>query len=332
MRLWRVYESELRPEEVASPSPGPREVAVRVRAASLNYRDLAYLGRGFEKPTIPLSDGAGEITAIGEGVTAWKEGDRVTANFFPTWLDGRFQPRYHDEALGGSWDGMLAETVVLPQDALLPVPEGWSFEEAATLPCAALTAWQALFERGGLQPGETVLLLGTGGVSIFALQLAKAAGARTIITSGSDEKLARARELGADETINYREHPDWHKEVFRLTAREGVDHVVEVGGAGTFERSLKSARFGGQVHLIGVLTGVQADLQIFPITQKLLDVHGIYVGSVAMFRRMNAALAATGIRPVIDRVFGFDEAPAAYEALKGAGHFGKLVIRLNGPQ
>ncbi|CAN5545187.1 NAD(P)-dependent alcohol dehydrogenase [soil metagenome] len=329
MRLWRVYGSELRIEEGAEPLPGVGEVAVRVRAASLNYRDLANLRNGFGKPTIPLSDGAGEVSALGEGVTRWKVGDRVVANFFPTWLDGSFRKRYHDEALGGSWDGMLAETVVLPQDSLLPLPVGTSFEEAATLPCAALTAWQALFERGHLQPGETVLLLGTGGVSIFALQFAKAAGARVIITSGSDEKLERAKGLGADETINYRAHPDWHKEVLKLTGGEGVDHVVEVGGVGTFERSIKSARFAGQVHLIGVLTGLQADLQIFPITHRLLDVHGIYVGSVAMFRRMNAALEGNGIRPVIDRTFDFEEVPAAYEAMKAAGHFGKIVTRLD---
>ncbi|RYG44597.1 NAD(P)-dependent alcohol dehydrogenase [bacterium] len=327
MRSWQVHGSELRLGEVEDRVPGYGEVAVRVRATSLNFRDLALMRAGFDTPRIPMSDGAGEVAAVGEGVDAWKPGDRVVANFFPTWHDGRFARRYHDEALGGSLDGMLSETAILPARSLLPIPDGFSYEEAATLPCAAVTAWQALFERGGLTAGETVLCLGTGGVSIFALQFAKFAGAKVIITSGSDEKLQRAKEMGADETINYREHPEWHKEVYRLTGQEGVDHVVEVGGAGTFERSLKSARFGGQVHLIGVLTGTQADLQIFPITHKLLDVRGIYVGSVAMFARMNAAIEANGLRPVIDQTFEYDDAPAAYEALAGAGHFGKIVVR-----
>ncbi|RYG39405.1 NAD(P)-dependent alcohol dehydrogenase [bacterium] len=327
MKSWRGHGSELRLEEVEERPPGYGEVAVRVRAVSLNYRDLAFLQRGFNEPRVPVSDGAGEVVAIGSGVTAWKVGDRVVANFFPTWQDGRFTRRYHDEALGGSWDGMLTETAILPAGALLPIPADFSYEEAATLPCAAVTAWQALFERGGLTAGETVLCLGTGGVSVFALQFAKFAGAKVIVTSSSDEKLERAKALGADETINYKEQPEWDKAVRRLTGGEGVDHVVEVGGAGTFERSLKSARFGGAVHLIGVLTGVQADLQIFPITHKLLDVHGIYVGSVAMFGRMNAAIEANGLKPVIDQTFEYKDAPTAYDALAGAGHFGKIIVR-----
>jgi len=311
------------------PEPGPNEVAIRIRAASLNYRDLALKPNpGLAHPRVPVSDGAGEVLSVGPNVTRWKVGDRVMANFFPTWRDGRFLAAYHQSALGGSIDGMLREVAILPDSALLPIPEHLTFAEAATLPCAALTAWHALFERGHLTAGQSVLILGTGGVSIFALQFAKLAGARCLVTSSSDDKLARAQAMGADVTINYLTTPDWEHAVQAATNGQGVDHVVEVGGAGTFQKSLRSTAFGGQVHLIGVLTGVKQELQIFDIIHRALDVHGVYVGSVAMFEGMNAALSQSQIRPVIDRIFGFDSVPDAYAHLASGNHFGKVVVEL----
>ena len=321
-------------QESAEPAPGPGEVAVRIRATSLNYRDLLVRAgksaSGGSEPVVPLSDGAGEIVALGEGVTDWRSGDRVALTFFRDWLSGPFQMSYHAAARGGSCDGVLSEVVIAPAHSLVAVPATMSFTEAATLPCAALTAWHALMERGRLlAAGETVLCLGTGGVSIFALQIAKAAGARVILTSSSHEKLARARELGADETIHYLETPEWDREVMRITEKRGVDRVVEVGGPGTIERSLNSVAAGGVVSLIGVLTGFDPPkANLFTLVKKNAELQGIYVGHREMFVRMNGFLEQYAIRPVIDRSFPFAEAASAYAHLEGASHFGKVVVKV----
>jgi len=319
----------LRFVELPQPKPTAGQVLVRVRATALNYRDLLVSDGRYGKvalPLIPLSDGAGEIAVVGEGVTRWKTGDRVAGTFFQDWLTGPFRRETTNTALGGALNGMLAEYVALSEQGVVAVPPHLSFEEAAALPCAALTAWQALVTRGNVSADETVLLLGTGGVSIFALQFAKMHGARVIITSSSDAKLARARTLGADETINYRSVPDWEKEVFRLTDGAGVDQIVEVGGTGTFVKSLRSIAPGGQVHLVGGVSGFTSDVPLTEIIRKLVVVRGIYVGNRAMFEAMNRAISLHRTKPVIDRTFGFADAPAAYRYQQSGAHFGKVVI------
>lgn len=313
------------------PHPGRRQVLVRIRAASLNYRDLMvatgrYGKAGVRPGLVPLSDGAGEVAEIGPDVTRVKPGDRVAGIFMQGWIAGPPDEAYRATALGGSIDGVLAEYVLFEEEGLVHLPEHLSFEEGACLPCAGVTAWNALTALRPVGPEQTVLLLGTGGVSILALQFAHAAGARVIVTSSSDEKLARARELGADAGVNYRTHPDWEKEVWTLTGKRGVDHVVEVGGAGTLPKSIAATRVGGAVHLIGVLTGGQIDP--LPIMQKAMDLRGVFVGSREMFEAMNRAVAFHRIRPVIDRVFPFEEAQAAYRHLESQAHLGKVVIRL----
>ena len=315
-----------RPEPVAAHG----EIVVCVQAASLNYRDLLVMQGAYGRATLPLtplSDGAGEVVAIGAGVTRWQPGDRVMGTFFPNWLSGPIDSDVMQAARGGgSTHGMLSEFVVFSEHGAVRVPEHLSFEEAATLPCAALTAWNALVEQGRVQAGETVVLLGTGGVSLFGLQIAKLHGARTIITSSSDEKLARATTLGADATINYRTTPDWEKKVLELTGGHGADHILEVGGAGTFAKSLRATRVGGHVALIGVLAGVASELRVTDILMKSLRVTGIYVGSRAMFESLNRAVTQHQLKPVIDRVLPFAEASAAYEHLQSGTHFGKVVI------
>lgn len=321
--------------DLPEPDPGPHDVVVDMRAWSLNYRDLSMPHGGYPRndkvkhdpPMIPLSDGAGEIVAVGDRVTRFRPGDRVAGCFFQNWITGELTESHIGSALGGAVDGVLAERVCLREDGLVHIPTGYSFEQAATLPCAAVTAWQAL-TMDPLKPGQSVLLLGTGGVSIFALQFAKASGARVLITSSSNDKLARARELGADETINYREQTDWHKAARELTGGVGVDHVVEVGGAGTFARSLQATRVSGRVSLIGVLSGrPDADPSPLPILFNRLTVQGIYVGSREMFEEMNRAIEVNGIEPVIDRTFDFGDARQAYEHLASGAHFGKVVVR-----
>lgn len=311
--------------------PAGRQVKVRVRATSLNYRDLIALrnlaGRKVDG-VVPLSDGAGEVIAVGDGVSQWKAGDRVAGCFFQAWQDGPFSMAYHKSDLGGTLDGMLAEEVLLDESGLVRLPDYLSFEEAACLPCAGVTAWNGLVTRGGLQAGRSVLALGTGGVSVFALQIATAMGARVIVTSSSDEKLARAKQLGAAEGINYRTTPDWDQEVWRLTEKRGVDHVVEVGGPGTLEKSLASAAASGHIALIGVLTGFQpANVSLFTAVAKNARLDGIYVGSRADFAAMNEFFQRHQLRPVIDRVFPFEEAEAAFEHLESGNHFGKVVIQ-----
>ncbi len=313
--------------------PGHGEILVRVRAVSLNYRDLLHvLGYADQDrwPLVPCSDGAGDVVAVGPGVTRYAVGDKVASTFFQRWTSGNVSPAVMESALGGRRPGMLAEHVILREEGAVAMPTGWSYAQASTLPCAALTAWHALVSKGRLRAGETVLVLGTGGVSLFALQIAKMHGARVILTSSSDEKLARAREMGADETINYRQYPDWDQRVMELSEGLGVDHVVEVGGAGTFEKSCASARFGGNVWLIGVLTGFEATVNPITVLFKSLCVQGIYVGNREMFEAMNAAFSANGLQPVIDREFGFADARAAFHCMQVAGHFGKLVILSEG--
>ena len=304
---------------------------MRVRACSLNYRDLAVMrgayGGNVKPPLIPLSDGAGEVTAVGPGVTRVKPGDRVAAIFMQDWLEGPADDAKSNSALGGSIDGMMAEKVCLKADGLVHYPGHLTFEEAAALPCAAVTAWHALFRSGGLKPGESVLLQGSGGVSIFALQFARMAGARVIATSSSDVKMERLRTMGADAVINYKTTPDWDKPVRELTNGVGVDHVVEVGGAGTLLLTSKAVRRGGHIALIGVLAG-RGEFDPRFMMLKAARLQGIYVGSREMFEEMNRAIALAGLRPVIDRVFEFGELPEALNYLASGAHFGKVCIRV----
>jgi NADPH:quinone reductase-like Zn-dependent oxidoreductase len=313
------------------PRPGPREIAIRIRAASLNFRDFKVAtgtyGHNEIKPqVIPLSDGAGDVIEVGADVTRVKVGDRVMPIFSQRWIAGRIDRAYGSQALGGTADGVLAESIVLPDEGVAPIPAHLSYEEAATLPCAAMTAWHALFTRGQLIAGETVLTLGTGGVSLFAAQFARMAGARVIMTSGSEEKIARLKAMGIPDVVNYNTTPDWERAVMDLTGGQGADHVVELGGSGTFEKSLRSLRIGGGLYLIGNLAG---EAQVNPrlILAKRAHVHGIQVGSREMFEAMNRAILQAKLKPIIDRQFEFGEARAAFDYLASRAHFGKIVIR-----
>lgn len=313
------------------PQAAAREVVVKFHAASLNYRDLMFVKGTYHPkaklPAVPFSDGAGEVVATGRDVTRWKIGDRVCPIFTQGWLEGAPTMQKNRTALGGGdWDGVLREYGAFDESGLVKIPESLSFEEAATLPCAAVTAWNALVNSGNLKAGETVLTLGTGGVSIFALQFAKIHGARVIATSSSDEKLERAKALGADLTINYRSAPDWDKEVLSLTNRTGVDHVIEVGGAGTLAKSLNSVRVGGHVALIGVLAG-GGDFDPRRILMNSVRLQGIYVGSRRMFEELNSAIEANGVKPVIGKAFAFAEAREALRYMESGSHFGKIVLK-----
>jgi NADPH:quinone reductase-like Zn-dependent oxidoreductase len=340
MKQYQLHSSdrgalELRFADVASPKPGPGEIVVGVRAVALNYRDLL-MRRGLSaskaKPTgtVPLSDGAGEVLAVGEGVTRVQVGDRVMGCFFSEWVEGRFDMKYHQSALGGSVDGMLSQEVVLPEAGVVRVPDYLSNEEAACFPCAGLTAWYALVERGDLASGDSVLLLGTGGVSMFALQIASAMDAEVWITSSSDEKLERARELGASHAFNYRTDPDWDEKLWERTGKRGVDHVVEVGGPGTLGKSMAVVAAGGHIALIGVLTGFDPPQEsLFPLVARNVRLNGIYVGHRTALERLLTFAEAKTLRPVIDRVFPFAEAEGAYDYLESGAHFGKVVIRID---
>lgn len=316
------------------PEPlGDHQVAVAIKAVSLNYRDILVSQNTYFSPIpdglVPCSDGAGEVVAVGKSVQGLQAGDRVASLFFPRWQSGRPEAASIAGALGAEMNGVLSEYFVSEESGVIKLPDNISYAEAATLPCAGLTAWNALFEAGNLKPGQTVLLLGTGGVSIFALQFAKAAGARVIITSSDDAKLERASRLGADHGINYRTHPDWEQEVLRLTSGQGVDLVVEVGGPGTLERSLISVCTAGRIAYIGVLTGLAAQANPVMLIPRAASIHGIFVGNRVMFSAMLAAIAGGGIRPVIDRKFPFAEAPAALAHMRNGSHFGKIVIEVD---
>jgi len=319
--------------EVEARAPARHEVAVRVHAVSLNRRDLMMVagryGRGGTQPnSVPLSDGAGEVIAVGADVTRFKVGDRVAGIFFEDWLEGAPTAAALATARGGNAGGMLSEIVVTDAEGLVTIPAHLSYEEAATLPCAGVTAWVGLFKRGQLQAGDFVLLEGTGGVSVFGLQLAAAAGAKPIITSSSDTKLARARELGAFGTINYRTNPEWQQEVRALTGGAGVDHVLEVGGQDTLPRALQALGFGGHIAIIGGLSGFASDVPVGTLMGLNATASGIYVGSRADFEALNAFLAEHKIKPVVDKVFELADAPAAFAAMDSGDFFGKIVIRL----
>lgn len=310
--------------ERPKPEPGPTEVLVRMRAASLNFRDIAivrgkYIGGPVTRNTIPLSDGAGEVESVGASVRRFKVGDRVTATFFQ---GGPGQ------TLGSPLDGTLAEYCVFDQSGLIAIPDGISYQQAATLPCAGVTAYNALFDGKRLLPGDTVLALGTGGVAIMALQLAKAAGARVIMTSSSNDKLETARALGADVTINYREQPEWAKAVLEATGGKGADHVIELGGPGTLPQSYQCVAYEGEIKLIGVITRPDGDLSPYPLMFKSASLRGIFVGRRHLFVELLRAMVQNKIEPVIDREFGFDDSVAAYEYLASAQHLGKVVIRV----
>jgi len=338
MRAYEVQETDSDYEGVVEverdrPTPADDEALIRLRAASLNYRDLAIANAdlaypGMSLPVVPLSDGAGEVVEVGADVDRLAAGDRVATPFAPDWIDGPATTEKIQRTTGGNVDGALAEYATFPAESLPVLPDYLSYEAGATLSCAGLTAWRALAEDGDLGAGETVLALGTGGVSTFALQFATLHGAETIVTSSSDEKLDRARELGAAQTLNYEETPEWGDAVLERTG--GVDHVVEVGGPGTLERSLTAAGFGGHVHLIGVLAGQAGQVDPSAILHKALNVEGVIgVGSRAMFDRMLDAMAVAELEPVIDRVFDFEDAREAYRYVDAGEHQGKVVVSID---
>jgi NADPH:quinone reductase-like Zn-dependent oxidoreductase len=323
----------LAPGERPIRDPGPREVLLRLRAASLNYRDLVVVQGNYGRlagkpPLIPLSDGVGEVVTAGAEVTRVRPGDRVCTTVFQGWLSGELEDGMAETALGGPLDGVLGEYRTLHEDGVVRAPEHMSDAEAATLPCAGLTAWDAVINQGGLQAGETALILGTGGVSLFALQFAKLQGGGAIVTSKSDEKLARARRLGADHTINYVETPRWGGAVRELTGGRGVDLVIETGGGGTLPESLGAVRAGGRIMLMGVLAGAQLDAKIYHLVLRRIRLQGITMAPRDDFERMNTLLAEHDLHPHVDRIFGFDESPAAFEYLAAQRHFGKVAIEI----
>lgn len=311
------------------PTVADDQVLVRFHAASLNYRDLMMVNGWYNPrlrmPLVPFSDGAGEVVKVGAAVTRFSVGDRVCPIFMQTWLDGEVDFRKAKAALGGDIDGCLREFGAFNENGLVRIPDHLGYEEAATLPCAAVTAWNALVVSGKLKKDEVVLLQGTGGVSIFALQIAKLFGAKVIITSGSDEKLERAQRLGADFTINYRSEPDWDKKVLEITEKRGVDHVVEVGGAGTLQKSLNAVRVGGHIAVIGVLAG-KGEFNPASILMKAVRLQGIFVGSREMFESMNETISYHQMRPVVDQRFSFGDVKAALNSMASGSHFGKIVV------
>ena len=318
--------------ELPDPTPTHGEVLVRIKSVSLNYRDYMNVvgihGVSGPVPRIPCSDGAGEIVACGPGVQDWHPGDRVVIPFMPSWLDGPFTQQHSARALGGAVDGLLRELAVLPAASLLRVPDYLSLNEAATLPCAAVTAWDGLVVRGSLKAGETVLVLGTGGVSVFALQIAKLMGARVLGISSSDAKCQRLLDLGADAVHNYKTNPAWDDWSLSLTQGVGVDKVIEIGGPDTLNRSIKATRFGGHISLIGVLTGTSGSVQTVQVLRKGIRLDGTYVGSRAMFADLLCAFENSQTRPIIDSVFPFERAVEAFRHMESGKHFGKIVIEI----
>ena len=334
MKAWEIREfgiDKLTLTERDKPVPGPNDVLVKLNAASLNYRDVMIAGGTYnprmQLPAVPFSDGAGEIVEVGEAVTEWQTGMRVCSVVIPGWIDGGPTAEKGKTAIGaGKFDGVLREYAAFNEEAIVSAPQHLSYEEAATLPCAAVTAWHALVESGHVNAGETVLTLGSGGVSVFAVQFAKLLGARVIATSSSDAKLEKLKALGADETINYRDTPDWDKAVLELTDGRGVDHVIEIGGTGTLARSVKAVRVGGHIALIGALD-MAGEFNPIPVFMKAIRVQGIFIGSRKMFEDMNAKIEASKLSPVIDRVFAFDEVREALHYMASGSHFGKIVVR-----
>lgn len=319
---------------VARPDPvaGPGQILIRLRAASLNYRDLFVLKRGYGAstgtlPLVPVSDGVGEVVALGEGVARVALGDRVCPMFFPEWFGGAPRAAHLAAILGGPLDGVMQEIMAIDARSVSRVPGHLSDEAAATLPCAALTAWRALITEGRVKAGDKVLVQGTGGVSLFALQFAKLAGAYVIATSSSDAKLERVRAMGADALINYRKTPEWGKVARDLAGGEGVDHVVEVGGEQTLEQSLRAVRVGGTLSMIGVLSGGKMDVRLGPIVTRAVRMQGVTVGSREDFEAMARAIDQHRLNPVVDRVFAFDELRAALDYLASGAQFGKVCIR-----
>ena len=319
--------------ELDKPEAGPGEILVRMHASSLNFRDLGiivgkYFGGPVPRDTILASDGTGEVEAVGDGVTRFKTGDRVALTFFPGLLDGPANP-LADPALGHSADGVLTQYKAVKENDAVKIPQNLGFEEGACLPCAALTAWHTLMEAGRpIRESDTVLLLGTGGVSIFGLQFAKAVGAKTIITSSSDEKLSKAKALGADMLVNYKTHPDWEKEVRKLTDGKGVNCVVEVGGIGTISKSMECLGMGAKIGMIGFLAGPEGECNPRNLMMTGSAIHGIFVGNRRMFEEMNKAIEVHDIHPVIDKVFDFDDTLEAIRYFKSQAHLGKVVIRI----
>ena len=315
------------------PKPAFGEVLVRFHAASLNYRDFMVVSGTYNPkmklPAVPFSDGAGEVVAIGDGVTKWNVGDRVMPIFAQRWFDGEPSEEKRRTSLGAGaqWDGVLREFGTFSEESVVSIPGHLSYEEASTLPCAALTAWNALATSGKVKAGESVLTLGTGGVSVFAAQFARIFGARVIATSGNGDKIERLRSMGFEEVVNYRERDDWDKAVLEIVGKPGVDHVVEVGGAGTLAKSINSVRIGGHVAMIGALTGA-AGFNPTTVFMKSIRLQGIFTGSRKMFEDMNKAITVNQLKPVIDRVFEFDEAREALRHMESASHFGKIVVRI----
>lgn len=338
MKVWEIHGGfgldHLRCSERPVPKPGPGQILLKMKAASLNFRDLLTVQGLYNPkqplPLIPCSDGVGEVVEVGPGVSKVKVGERVAATFFQGWAGG--EPTYEkvSTTLGGPLDGVLAEYLLTHELGVVSVPAHLSDEQAATLPCAALTAWNALCCQGTTKPSDTVLVQGTGGVALFALQFAKIIGASVIVTSSSDEKLERAATMGADFGINYKKSPKWSKEAREFTAGRGVDHVIELGGAGTLQESFQAVRLGGQISLIGVLAGPARELNILPILMKNIRVQGIFVGNREQFESMNRAIERNGLQPVVDRIFPFEEVPKAFELMAGQGHFGKICISIGG--
>ena len=337
MRAYQIQDDwsldHIRLTELPEPTPGPGEVLLRMKAASLNYRDLVVPQRGYGRktgtlPLIPVSDGVGEVVAVGEGVTRVKIGDRVCPMFMQGWISGPPTAERLSGSLGGPIDGMMAEYRVFPEQGVVRVPAHLSDAEAATLPCAALTAWSAIVTEGRATAGDTVLVQGTGGVALFALQFARMCGVRVFVISGSDAKLERARELGAEAGLNYNTEPEWYRTVREWAGGDGVDHIVELGGPSTMPQSLRAIRPGGTLSMIGVLSGPTVETQLGLIVTRQVRLQGITVGSRDGFETMPRALSQHQLRPVLDRTFGFEELRPAFDHLSSGKHFGKITLTI----
>lgn len=336
MKVFQIQDDwsmeHLKVAERTQPKPGPGEVLLHMKAASVNYRDLVVPLRGYGSftgtlPLVPISDGVGEVAEIGTGVTRVATGDRVCPMFMQKWIAGEPDLNRLTSTLGGPMDGVMQEYMVMDEEGLAKAPEYLTNEEASTLPCAALTAWSALVTEGNVKAGDTVLLQGTGGVSLFALQFSKLIGAKVLIISSSDDKLKKAAALGADEGINYKNAPEWGKAVKKLTGGKGVDHIIEVGGEKTLPQSLRVIRPGGTISMIGVLSGINMGVSLGLIVTRKVRLQGITVGHRDSFEAMTRAMSQHQIKPVIDRLFPFEELKEAMEYLRQGKHFGKICIR-----